>query len=338
MLFRLLCLVFLSSSFIACDDGPILNAVGSYSDVAILTSTPLLPAATTLQRQLAQQVEYSLRPEPMLVVDIFDMRDKNDAAKYKNVIVIGIVGGKDDSSRELQRQLSGENMKGIAPRELYLATREDVYAGNQNVLFLAGVERNLMQSAIQGQAAALRGQIEASNRERVREYLFSLGHNVPVEDQIRRVGGFRLQVPEGYEGTRFFEGEESGSIEIAARNPTRTVAVMWRGAIEDAAVLEDQAALLEQRRHWGEIYLEEELQDAGGYTWSTVSFMGAELPMLAGYWSGETYGGPFRSIFYYDESSKRLYGINWLCYAPNLPKHIYMRETQAIAETFEPRQ
>ena len=111
--------------------------------------------------------------------------------------------------------------------------------------------------------------------------------------------------------------------------------MIWAPA-DGPQVLEDHERLLELRRGWGEQYLEERLQDAGGFTWSSTWYLERELPMVAGFWEGETYGGPFRTVFYYDEPTGRLYGINWLCYAPNLSKHVYMREALAIAETFEP--
>jgi hypothetical protein len=326
----------LSLIAVGCGDKPVLNAVGSYSDVAILTSSQLLPVATTLEQALEEPVEYSLQPETILNIDIFDVRDRKEAVVYKNVIVLGVLEGTDDSSRELQRQLAGESMKGIAARELFLATREDVYSRNQNVLFLAGHERNLMQSAVLRQAPALRGQIEASNRRRLLSFLTGLGRKFPIEEQIRALGGFRLQVPEDYEATRFFGDREKGSVEIAARNPTRTVAIIWEPAT-GPEILEDQDFLLERRRRWAEGYLDEQLQEAGGFAWSLTSFHGEELPELAGFWEGPTYGGPFRTTFYYDAETKRLFGINRLCYAPNMPKHVYMRETLAVAESFEPR-
>jgi len=226
-------------------------------------------------------------------------------------------------------------MKGVEPRDLFLAAREDVYSRNQNVIFLAGHERNLMQSAVRRQGPALRGQIEESNRRRLRDYLFARGSNPAVENKIREVGGFVLRVPADWEATRFFEGENEGSVEVAATSPTRTVAVVWMPA-DGPEILEDHDALLELRRQWGRKYLEEELQDAGGFTWSTEMFLDEEHPMLAGFWDNQTYGGPFRTIFHYDPGRHRLYGVNWLCYAPELPKHVYMREAYAIAETFVP--
>lgn len=330
--FAVLCLLAFGAG---CGDEPILNAVGSYSDVAIVTSPPLLPVATTLEQLLEVEVEYSLRPERVLEADIYDTRDFKQAKVYKNIIILGLLKGTDAASQELRGQLGGESMKGVEPGELFLAERQDIYAGNQNIIFLAGHERNLMQSALRKQAGALRGQIETSNRERVRDFLFSQGRESSIETQIQELGDFRLEVPAGYQATRFFGDRERGSVEIAARNPTRTVSIIWEKA-ESAEILEDPDALLERRRAWASAYLEESLQEAGDFAWSLVMFNGSELPELAGFWEGSTYGGPFRTTFFYDTSTGRLFGINRLCYAPNLPKHVYMRETLAIAETFAP--
>lgn len=319
----------------ACGDQPILNAVGSYSDVAILTDTALLPVATELEKALEAEVYYSLRPEKMLKADIFDLRDLDDAEVYKNVIVIGLIDGRDRGSKEIQKHLAGESMQGLVPKRLYLAERADIYARNQNVLFLAGHDRNLMQSGIRQKAAALRGQIESDNRRRLRDYLFGIGRNLELEEQVREKGGFQLTIPEDWKATRFFLGEDRGSVEIASTRPTRTVAVMWEPE-PDPTVLEDRERLLEMRRQWASEFLEEELQDAGGFEWTRTLFATAEVPMLAGFWEADTYGGPFRTIFYHDPRANRIYGINLLTYAPNLPKHVYMREALAVAETFRP--
>lgn len=80
----------------ACSGGePMGSAVGSYSDVAILTDLKALgPVANQLQRSLEKPVAYSLKPEPMFNVDLFDMSDRRNAEIYKNVMVIGLVGGR----------------------------------------------------------------------------------------------------------------------------------------------------------------------------------------------------------------------------------------------------
>jgi hypothetical protein len=315
---------------------PVINSVGPYSDVSILADRTLMPVAETLRRGLSQEVEYGLKPEKILNVEIYDMKDKKQAVVAKNVIVLGLMDGKDAASRELRHHLSGESMKGLSPKELYVATREDIYYGNQNVVFLAGQDKSLMQSAILKNAAALRGQIEIENRKRVLAFLVGQGRKLDAEAQIRDECGFRLTVPESYKITRIRKGEDRGVAEIAATGPTRTVAIMWQ-RVDDPAILTDEDQLLDLRRQWGRQFLDEDLQDSGGFTFSRELFLGVEVPMLAGFWEGETYGGPFRTIFYYDAPSARLYGINMLTYAPGMDKHPFMREAHAVAETFQPR-
>ena len=326
-----------------CEKAPILNAVGSYSDVAILTDLDQFNSvAFELQRALGIELNYGLRPEKMLKVDIFDLRRKDDAAIYKNVIVLGYVKGKDPASREIQRRLAGEPMKMIDPRGLFLTLRPDVYAQNQNVLFVAGRDRNVMQSAVVKQAAALRGQIEQRNRERVLEYLLAQGRDSEAEQNLARQAGFRLAIPTGYRlnGIKSNAAETMGCAEVVATRPTRSVVVFWTQIDPDAVDLADHEMLLAMRRQWGG-FLEESLQDIFGFEWERVVFRGEEWPMLAGLYEVsnevEPFGGPFRTIFVIDRAGRRLYGINWLTYFPNQPKHQYMREARAVAETFVPR-
>ena len=324
------------------DSSPVLNAVGSYSDVAIMTDLDLFNAvAYQLERELEIDALTGIRPEPVLNVDVFDMRQKDKARLYKNILVVGFLKGKDAASREIQRRLSGEQMKVMETRHLFFATREDVYANNQNVLFLAGVDRSFMQSALAKEASALRGQIEERNRERVLEYMVALGRNRDAERQLSEKVGVRMVVPEGYRlnGIKQSQDGDLGMVEVVHENPTRSVVIFWKELVDPAAFdLNDPQVLLDLRRQWG-LFLDESLQDLFGFTWSTEVFRGEMWPQLSGMYevTSANVGGPFRTLFMIDVPSKRLYGINWLTYNPQGDKHPYLRETRAIASTFVPR-
>jgi hypothetical protein len=277
----------------------------------------------------------------MLIVDIFDTSSRKKAQLYKNVIVIGFLKGKDDASREIRYQLGGEKMRLFGERGLFLATREDIYAQNQNVIFLAGHDRNVMQASVREKASALRGQIEERNRERVREYLDVAGRDAEAERALSEQAGIRLPVPLGYRVGAIKKSSDGtlGAVEVVANQPTRSVTIFWKELSRlDEVDLEDTAALLALRRQWG-VFLDESLQDAFGYQWSREIFRREERPMLAGlYETNEgAYGGPFRTVFVLDGASQRLYGVNWLCYRPSDDKHTWMREVHALAEAFVPR-
>lgn len=322
-------------------DAPILNAVGSYSDVAIITDVDIFnPVAFALSTALEVDAKTGIRPDPLFHVDIFDWDRRKDAALYKNVIVLGFVRGSDPASREISRKLGGEQMQVLPSRNLYLAVREDVYASNQNVLFLAGVDRNYMQSSIAKEAAALRGQMEERNRERIREYLYSLGRNEEAEARLRNQAGFQLQVPTGYAVNSIKQNSEGdlGSAEILAGRPTRSVVVFWKTVDPAQVDLTDTDQLLALRRQWG-LFLDEKLQDAFEFDWSLEMFRGEEWPMLSGLYEipSADVGGPFRTVFVLDPMSRRLYGINWLCFYPKGEKVSFLREVRSIADTFVPR-
>ena len=340
---RVLLAVVLALGLTNCgDSSPVLNAVGSYSDVAILTDLDLFnPVAFQLKQALEVDANTGIRPEPLLTVDIFDISSKDDARLYKNVIVIGYLKGQDRASKEIRRQLAGTQMRVLESRHLFFADREDVYANNQNVLFLAGSDRSFMQSAINQEAPALRGQIEEKNRERVLEYLLTVGRNAKAERSLRENVGIRMTVPDGYRINGIKQNSEGdlGMAEIVHENPTRGVVVFWK-TLEDPAGfdMEDPEALLELRRRWGG-FLDEALQDLYGYTWSTEMFRGETWPQLAGMYEvvEAQVGGPFRTLFLLDEPTRRVFGINWFTYNPQGDKHPYLREARAVAGTFVPR-
>jgi hypothetical protein len=334
--YRVLLAVVLALGLTNCgDSSPVLNAVGSYSDVAILTDLDLFnPVAFQLKQALEVDANTGIRPESLLNVDIFDISSKDDARLYKNVIVIGYLKGQDRASKEIRRRLAGTQMRVLESRHLF-------FANNQNVLFLAGSDRSFMQSAINQEAPALRGQIEEKNRERVLEYLLTLGRNAEAERSLRENVGIRMTVPDGYRINGIKENQDGdlGMAEIVHENPTRGVVVFWK-TLEDPAGfdMEDPEALLELRRRWGG-FLDEALQDLYGYTWSTEMFRGETWPQLAGMYEvvEAQVGGPFRTLFLLDEPSRRVFGINWFTYNPRGDKHPYLREARAVAGTFVPR-
>lgn len=326
------------------DSAPVLNAVGSYSDVAILTDTSLFNGiAFRLEQALEVDANTGIRPETMFNVDVFDMDDRDKARLYKNVIVVGFVKGRDAASREIQRKLKGRTMQVLPSRNLLFADLEDVYAKNQNVIFLAGYDRSYMQSSLEDEAAGLRGQMEERNRERVLEYLLSVGRNAEAERILREQVGVRMTVPDGYRinGIKKNEAGDLGMVEVVHENPTRGVILFWKDVSEPGAWDMDDPdpqVLLALRRQWG-LFIDEAIQDAYGHFWSATVFRGNTLPQLAGMYEvrSANLGGPFRTIFLTDIPGKRVFGVNTFTFNPQGDKHVYLREALAIAETFVPR-
>lgn len=331
--------VSLLAASLGCENGqPMSAAVGSYSDVAILTDTATLgPVADQLQRALSQDVDYTIQPEPLFNVDIFDWNDRRNAQVYKNMIVIGLLKGRDPASKELRSRLGGETMDRQGKRNFYVAVKSDVYSRNQLVFFVAGNDRTLMQSGLAKGIDTLINRMKTENRDRLRDYLFTNGHEVALENKIRDQLGFGLQVPASYHETRFEKGEKEGFVEVAATRPTRTASIYYMDDADSTAI-KDHDLLLELRRSFGTRYLEEDLQDAAGYNWSEDVFAGEMHLVLSGYWQARTgdYGGPFRTFFLYQPEKRRLYAINVLTYAPGMKKRPYIREATCVAETLVP--
>ena len=325
-----------------CGEGPpVLNAVGKYSDVAVITDLQTFNSvAFQLKKVLEVDARTGLRPESVFNVDIFDMDDARESRRYKNVIVLGYLRGRDEASREIKRRLGGEQMRVMESNHLFIAVRDDVYAKNQNVIFLAGNDRSFMAASVLEEAAALRGQIEGSNRTRLHRYLYGVGRNETDEATIREQAGLRLALPEGWRlnGIKRDSSGELGCVEVLANRPTRGVAVFWKDVDPAAVDLSDQETLLALRRNWG-AFLDEGLQDAFGFEWAMDEYRREEWPRLSGLYEtgAQSYGGPFRTLFVLDVMSKRLYGINWYVFFPNGTKHEFLREARIVADTFSPR-
>jgi hypothetical protein len=325
-----------------CGEGPpVLNAVGKYSDVAVITELQTFNSvAFQLEKVLEADARTGLRPEPMFNVDVFDIGDADGAERYKNVIILGYLNGRDDGSREIRRRLGGEKMRVMESDHLFIAVREDVFALNQNVLFLAGNDRSFMANAILKEGPAIRGQMERANKERLSQYIFSNPRNEADESAIREQAGFRIAVPAGWRlnGIKRNAAGDLGCVEVVANGPTRGVAVFWKDVDPSSVDLEDRETLLALRRNWG-TFLDERLQDAFGFEWELDEFRREEWPLLSGlYETGkQAYGGPFRTVFLLDVMNNRLLGINWYVFFPNGAKHEYLREARIVADTFSPR-
>jgi hypothetical protein len=231
-------------------------------------------------------------------------------------------------------------MRVMESDHLFIAVREDVYAQNQNVIFLAGNDLSFMTNSLIKEAGAIRGQLESANKRRLSEYLYSRGRNTEDETAIREQAGLRISLPAEWRlnGIRKDSDGELGCVEVLANKPTRGVAIFWQEVDPAEVDLEDHDALLALRRRWG-VFLDERLQDAFGYEWQLDEYRREEWPLLSGlYETGDqSYGGPFRTIFLLDVSSRRLYGIDWYVFYPNGPKHEYLREARIVADTFSPR-
>ena len=57
---------------------------------------------------------------------------------------------------------------------------------------------------------------------------------------------------------------------------------------------------------------------------------------MSGYWSSSSSiaGGFYRTFFVFEERERLMWAIDLLVFAPGMSKHVYFRELQALAETF----
>jgi hypothetical protein len=179
----------------------------------------------------------------------------------------------------------------------------------------------------------IRDIIETANRERLRENLL-LREKTEAAEDLRIKYGFTMRIPDEYKVNRDW-GDLPG-IEIMRDYPHRGITVSWRSFDKKTLSLADSTLLYDFRSKIVFKIHDKEVMRPELVSWRLAEFGPYSAVRMDGYWesSVDMYGGPFVCFFIQDRVNAKFWMIDCLVYAPGFNKHMLLRETIAVAETF----
>ena len=307
---------------------------GSYSELIVVSEDgPDDVAARALESHLTRPIDYYIDVEEAFTVAHIRAASLVDPPEVKNIVVCGVANPVSSVGRYIVSRLGSGALDKIASGEASVFKRENVPSPGQLTLIVTAATGEGLAEVIDSRGGQIVETIEASCRHRLREHLLKY-EDKQIARKLRETYGFVIRVPSEYR--LLSEDRDPPGVELLREGPARLLGVFWIDW-DHPPTPADSLELYRARADYVWKRYDGDEMDSTRVEYA-VSRLG-EYPALkmSGYWSSSRAlaGGYYETYFVYYASSKLLWCVDLVAFAPGLPKHPQFRELRALAETFK---
>jgi hypothetical protein len=332
--FQFLVLLFLSG----CDKPEtdyIISAVGSYGDVAIITSSEQLQQRLFPEFESINSEEiFVLKKEKTLSFRYFQAKHWKNARNYRNIIIAldWSDGGKVQGL--VKGMLSEERLNKLLSSPGGLVVIKDPWYRNQFAIVVVANSSSKLKKLLKDKNEIISREIYNSNMERLMSDNKKRGFHVEVVANYKKHLGLSIEFPLDYRQNQIMPDGYKGLEWIIPGPPTRGISLGWIETDDCKLALEDIEFLTEARSELGK-YLHSETIVMSSLKWGEEKLAGIDAVRLSGSWVSDEVGvgGPFKCYFVPDPSQKQIICIDLLVYAPDKEKMEYFRKMRSVIET-----
>jgi len=314
---------------VACGQLP--EGIGSNHEIMVLIDEDQWPRFEGVLRQVFEQKVFTAQEEKVFVVRRARPEEFDFYKKWKNLILLATFDQPGATAELLEKFLSTGAREKIADGEAYLFTRQNVWARDQEVFFLAAESESLLTERLGENSAQLFELMEAALNAKIAEIIYQQGRQPELERRLFDDYGWTMRIPEGY--TIIKELPQERFVWIRRQQPQRWIFVHWEESQDVAFTTE---GCIQWRDQVGETFYEGDRIVPDRVISEDVAFAGRRALKLSGIWENRNLlvGGPFRTYFFYDQEAGRRYMVDAAVHAAGTEKEPYLRQVDLIIGTF----
>ncbi len=297
-----------------------------------------------LRKTFRESVDGLPRDEPM-----FDLRHVNPfqfkgiLRHSKNLILVVPLNDSFNESRRMRNFFTQEALDSInRNEEIFLITRENLFATNQQALFIIGHSDQQLLEKIAANREKLRSFFNRIEEKRAYQRLYNVRRERLIMSNLQKKFDFNLQVPFGWKIA--MEKDDFVWLRLAGEEIDKNIFISFKPYTAENQ-FEDEK-LIEWRNEITEKYVYGDPEKVNSYviteptlppSISEVNFNGEYAKKLIGRWKTKniTMGGPFISYVFVDQNIDRMYYIDGFVFSPGVEQREIIRELNVILKTFE---
>lgn len=255
--------------------------------------------------------------------------------RRKNIVIAAPLDGDREAGGLVRSLVPSAHRNAIRNGAAPVVIRRDMWADDQVVVLVTGEHRNALTANIMTEADRIYGAIDGKRDERVAEALFRFGEREGLASELADPFGWRVRIPFGF---NFIDTHADSGFGVLTRTHARVT--QWMFVYREDGVSPDRltaAWCIRKRNEITARFFENDVVDQTGLKVSQRK-LGSRLAVhLEGVWQNNLAwkGGPFRSYVLVDETTDRLYFVDFGVYGPNRKKETYLRQLDVVARTFE---
>lgn len=278
--------------------------------------------------------------EPLFNVSKVSPRKLNSVLKSAtNMVFVTTLDSKTPDSRAIQKYFTNQSLNQIKrDTSRYMSLRKDEFVQGQNVLFLFGVDEEILSRKIKENRFQIRGFFEDAAKKTIQKKLFSRTQKT-MSQRLLENHGVKLTIPYGWQKAkelknfvwyRKFDDDTEQSIFIYYEPYSD------RSIFNDIGSFRDKITSMHLRdSEKSNLYIKR--QEIINVFTERVNFNGNFAVEARSLWkiSDNSRGGPFLSYTIVDEENGVVYYVEGYVDSPGTRKKNLVRELEAILTTFQ---
>ncbi len=279
---------------------------------------------------------------------MFDLRHvgpldfKSILKEAKDLVLLVPLYENDSQSKRMQALFDQKSIDSLkANPNLFIVEKKNVFATNQEVLFIIGhSENDLLQNLVKYRDGMRRFFNEAED-QRALKSLYSVKEESMISNRLKNEHNFTLHIPFQYR----LVTDKAGFVwlRLPGQQIDRNIIIAYK-QYKDTSDFNVQK-LIDWRNEIMKNNVFGDPQNKDSYviteptvppTFHKVSFHGKFAVKLNGLWKTHdiTMGGPFVSYSFVDQNINRMYYIEAFLYSPGVEQRELMRELDVVLLTF----
>jgi len=280
---------------------------------------------------------------------LFDLRYirpfdfKSILRNAKNIVVIISLEDNSREGKRLQNYFTKESLDSLKLNpDLTLISKKELFATDQEVLFIVGRDDNTLRSKIVEKRSLIRNHFNRVEENRLARAIYKAKEEKMVSKKISDNYQLGLKVPFGY---RIAESKDQFVwLRLVGQSVDRNIFITYKDytseeLFNDEKIIEWRDEVCKKYIYGDpekpETYLKTELRDPPII--QEVNFNGQYSKKVLGRWRTNSIfmGGPFLSYVIVDQDLNRIYYLEGFIYSPGEEQRELMREMNVIIKTLK---
>ncbi|WP_176955941.1 DUF4837 family protein [Catalinimonas alkaloidigena] len=259
----------------------------------------------------------------------------------RNLVFVHVFNDKSAESQRMSTYFGKDVRERVdSDSSFFLATEENKFARGQTVMYLFAPTAADLLAQLQENPQRILNRFRNSELKSIRDDVLKK-ENRSLERQLRNDYGFVIRLPENYKLA--LERDNFVWLRNMEAVLDRSIVIGWREYTSESQFSPD--SVVAWRDQLGRYITGSD--DTASYMvtetyippdFETTTFNGRYAVESRGLWkmNDNRLGGVFLSYTFVDDAQQRLYYVEGFIYAPNMDKREYLREMEALLQTFQP--
>ncbi len=260
----------------------------------------------------------------------------------KNMLYVATLDNENPGGRRIKSYFTESSLEKIRQdTDLFMYPKKNEFARGQELLYLFGNTEEELINNLEKNRERVRSFFGIIERDRIQKDLYKANEERGIMQGLLQKHNFYIRVPFAYDLVPLEDSVENFAwIRQLGQEVDKSVIVYYQDYTSEAAFHPD--SILALRNEVTKKYIADSkevymvMQDHMPVSFDTVSFHGKFAVEARGLWklNNNSMGGPFLSYTFVDEELGRLYYIEGFVYSPGQEKRPFIREMDAILNTF----